>query len=183
MAMYLRYVLKKIRTYYLFKYKFKLKVCGAGTYFGRNIYIRNGSTSLGKNVYIGSNSRISLDNVKISDFTMLANNVSIIGGDYDFTQIGHPMCVLGKEFGIKKQQPVIIGADVWIGHGAVIMSGVHIGDGAIVGANAVVTKDIPKGEIWGGVPAKKIRMRFTEEDQLNEHLNALERFKINLWKF
>lgn len=181
--MYVRYLLKKLRTYYLYKYKHKLKICGLGTYFGRNVYIRDGSTSLGKNVYIGSNCRISSDNVTISDFTMLANNVSIIGGDYDFTQIGRPMCVLGKEFGIKKQQPVIIGADVWIGHGAVIMSGVRIGDCAIVGANAVVTKDIPKGEIWGGVPAKKIRNRFNEENHLKEHLKALESFEINLWNY
>lgn len=55
---------------------------------------------------------------------------------------------------------IVIGNDVWIGYEAVIMQGVHIGDGAIIGARAVVTKDIPPYTIVGGVPAKEIRKRF-----------------------
>ncbi len=58
---------------------------------------------------------------------------------------------------------IVIGNDVWIGYDAVIMSGVHIGDGAIIAARAVVTKDIPPYTIVGGVPAKQIRMRFDED--------------------
>lgn len=56
-----------------------------------------------------------------------------------------------------------IGNDVWIGYEAVIMSGVTIGDGAIIGTRAVVTKDVPPYTIVGGVPAKPIRKRFDEE--------------------
>lgn len=56
-----------------------------------------------------------------------------------------------------------IGNDVWIGYEAVILSGVTIGDGAIIGARAVVTKDVPSYTIVGGVPAKPIRKRFDEE--------------------
>lgn len=55
---------------------------------------------------------------------------------------------------------IIIGNDVWIGFEAVIMAGVHIGDGAIIGARAVVTKDVPPYTIVGGVPAREIRKRF-----------------------
>lgn len=55
---------------------------------------------------------------------------------------------------------IVIGNDVWIGYEAVIMSGVHIGDGAIIGTRAVVTKDVPPYTIVGGVPAKEIRKRF-----------------------
>lgn len=55
---------------------------------------------------------------------------------------------------------IVIGNDVWIGYEAVIMQGVHIGDGAIIGTRAVVTKDIPPYTIVGGVPAKEIRKRF-----------------------
>lgn len=55
---------------------------------------------------------------------------------------------------------IVIGNDVWIGYEAVIMAGVHIGDGAIIAAHAVVTKDVPPYTIVGGVPAKEIRKRF-----------------------
>lgn len=57
---------------------------------------------------------------------------------------------------------IIIGNDVWIGYEAVIMAGVTIGDGAIIGTRAVVTKDVPPYTIVGGVPAKPIRKRFDD---------------------
>lgn len=57
---------------------------------------------------------------------------------------------------------IVIGNDVWIGYEAVVMAGVHIGDGAIVAARAVVTKDVPPYTIVGGTPAKEIRKRFDE---------------------
>ena len=58
---------------------------------------------------------------------------------------------------------IIIGNDVWIGYDAVIMAGVHIGDGAIIGTRAVVTKDVEPYSIVGGVPAKGIRKRFAPD--------------------
>lgn len=58
---------------------------------------------------------------------------------------------------------IVIGNDVWIGYEAVIMSGVHIGDGAIIGTRAVVTKDVPPYTIVGGVPAKVIKKRYDED--------------------
>ena len=58
---------------------------------------------------------------------------------------------------------IVIGNDVWIGYEAVIMAGVHIGNGAIIAARAVVTKDVPPYTIVGGVPARPIRKRFTQE--------------------
>ena len=58
---------------------------------------------------------------------------------------------------------IVIGNDVWIGYEAVIMSGVTIGDGAIIGTRALVTKDVPPYTIVGGVPAKLLRKRFSEE--------------------
>ncbi len=80
---------------------------------------------------------------------------------------------------------IIIGNDVWIGFEAVIMAGVHIGDGAIIGSRAVVTKDIPPYTIVGGVPAREIRKRF--DPATVERLQALkwwnwpeERIRCNL---
>ena len=55
---------------------------------------------------------------------------------------------------------IVIGNDVWIGYEAVLLSGVKIGDGAIIGARAVVTKDVPPYTIVGGVPAKELQKRF-----------------------
>ena len=58
---------------------------------------------------------------------------------------------------------IVVGNDVWIGYEAVILSGVRIGDGAIIGARAVVTRDVPPYTIVGGVPAKEIKKRFDED--------------------
>nr|WP_326167031.1 CatB-related O-acetyltransferase [uncultured Oscillibacter sp.] len=62
-----------------------------------------------------------------------------------------------------KRGDIVIGNDVWIGYEAVILSGVTIGDGAIVGARSVVTRDVPPYTIVGGVPARPIRRRFGQE--------------------
>ncbi|MEQ8155344.1 MAG: CatB-related O-acetyltransferase [Clostridiaceae bacterium] len=71
---------------------------------------------------------------------------------------------------------IVIGNDVWIGFEAVIMSGVHIGDGAIVGTRALVTKDVPPYAVVGGVPAKIIKKRF--DDSIIEGL-----LKIKWWNW
>ena len=68
-----------------------------------------------------------------------------------------------KDILIKEQKAIIgetiIGNDVWIGVGVKILMGVTIGDGAVLGANSVITKDVPKNAIVGGVPAKIIKYR------------------------
>lgn len=84
---------------------------------------------------------------------------------------------------------ITVGNDVWIGYEAVILSGVTIGDGAIVGARSVVTKDVPPYTIVGGVPARPIRRRFGQEtadallalkwwdwplEKLSENLRAIQ---------
>lgn len=71
---------------------------------------------------------------------------------------------------------IVVGNDVWIGYEAVILAGVTIGDGAIVGARAVVTKDVPPYTIVGGIPAKPIRKRFS-----NETIHAL--LKMQWWNW
>ena len=84
----------------------------------------------------------------------------------------YPFPLFFEEWDLKKENvteswnnkgDIIIGNDVWIGYEAVIMSGVNIGDGAIIGTRAVVTKDVPPYTIVGGVPAKIIRKRFSNE--------------------
>ena len=84
----------------------------------------------------------------------------------------YPFPIFFEEWGLEKQAvttawdnkgDIILGNDVWVGYQAVILSGVTIGDGAIIGTRAVVTKDVPPYTIVGGVPAKPIRKRFSEE--------------------
>ena len=67
----------------------------------------------------------------------------------------------------------IIGNDVWIGFGAVVMSGVEISDGTIIAAGSVVTHDTEPYSIYAGVPAKKIRDRFESEEILKQHLEGI----------
>jgi acetyltransferase-like isoleucine patch superfamily enzyme len=85
---------------------------------------------------------------------MIAEYVSIRDNGHGFSGLDRPMRHQGYE-----TAPIRIGDDVWIGRGAVILKGVSIGDGAIVAANAVVTKDIPPFEIWAGIPARFLRRR------------------------
>ncbi|QUR46805.1 CatB-related O-acetyltransferase [Bacteroides xylanisolvens] len=91
----------------------------------------------------------------------------------------YPFPILFEEWQLDKKDiasawdnkgDIVIGNDVWIGYEAVIMAGVHIGNGAIVASRAVVTKDVPPYTIVGGMPAKEIRKRFDKDivDKLQE---------------
>lgn len=84
----------------------------------------------------------------------------------------YPFPLFWEEWGLDKSRvadawdnkgDILIGSDVWIGYEAVILAGVTIGDGAVIAARAVVTKDVPPYTIVGGVPARPIRRRFPEE--------------------
>lgn len=84
----------------------------------------------------------------------------------------YPFPIFYEEWGLNEKDitkawdnkgDIVIGNDVWIGYEAVILSGVQIGDGAIIGTRAVVTKNVPPYTIVGGVPAKPIRKRFSDE--------------------
>ena len=115
------------------------------------------------------------DRLKIGKFCSIA-----CGAKFLFTSGNHSMQSLStytfpifyEEWGLDAKDirsawdnkgDITIGNDVWIGYEAVILSGVTIGDGAIVGARAVVTKDVPPYTIVAGVPARPIRKRFDEE--------------------
>ena len=87
----------------------------------------------------------------------------------------YPFPIFYEEWGLKGENVtnawdnkgnIVVGNDVWIGYEAVILAGVTIGDGAIIGTRAVVTKDVPPYTIVGGVPAKPIRRRFPEETEV-----------------
>lgn len=87
--------------------------------------------------------------ISIDHDTNISSHVKLITGSHD---IDDPNFT--ADF-----RPIKIGHHCWIGTGAIILQGISIGDGAVIGAGAVVTKDVPAYEVWGGVPAKFIRKR------------------------
>ena len=118
---------------------------------------------------------VNKDKLKIGKFCSVA-----CGAKFLFTSANHtmkslstyPFPIFFEEWGLAGKDisnawdnrgDIVIGNDVWIGYEAVILSGVTIGDGAIIGTRAVVTKDVPPYTIVGGVPAKPIRKRFDDE--------------------
>ena len=108
--------------------------------------------------------------VTIGRYAMLAPNVSIVGADHLYDRPGVPIFFSGRP----PNPATVIGPDVWLGTGVVVMQGTTIGRGAIVAANAVVTKDVPPYEIWGGVPARKIADRFGDPEARRIHDEMLE---------
>lgn len=125
----------------------------------------NRCIELGNNVQFGPGCVIQCD-TQIGDYVLFAQNVALVGRDDHKTNLPTvPIWKSPRGDSLK----VIIGDDVWIGHGAVVMSGVVIGNGAVVAAGSVVTRDVPPYMIVGGNPAKIIRSRFTDEDQEMHH--------------
>ena len=94
------------------------------------------------------------ESIIIGNNVMIAQAVTIRDTDHAFDSLLTPMC----EQGITTS-PVLINDNVWVGHSAIILKGVTIGTGAVVAANAVVTRDVPPYSIVGGVPAKVIGWR------------------------
>ncbi len=130
------------------------------------------------------------DKLHIGKFCMIASGVEFIMNganhlvesvsSYPFHIFGHDWsnAMEGKSFPQKGN--IVIGNDVWIGYKATIMAGVHIGNGAIIGANSVVIKDVPAYSIVGGNPAKVIRLRH-EPDQI-AHLQKIQWWHWDLEK-
>lgn len=129
------------------------------TQFGTNVNIERNAV-FSSELEIGNNSGIGIDcevygPVTIGNNVMMGPEVVIYTSGHKHDRIDIPM----MEQGSSETQPVIIGNDVWIGRRAIIMPGVTIGDGVIVGAGAVVTKNIEPYMVAVGVPAKAIKSR------------------------
>lgn len=127
---------------------------------------------IGKGTYIGKKGEFY--NTEIGRFCSIGKFVKIIVGRHPLNYVStHPAFYsLKYQAGFtlvdkKKYDESIkftkIGNDVWIGDHVLIMSGIEIGDGAVIAAGSVVTKNIMPYEIWGGIPAKKIKDRFNPQ--------------------
>ncbi|MCL2371631.1 CatB-related O-acetyltransferase, partial [Candidatus Saccharibacteria bacterium] len=115
------------------------------------------------------------EGIEIGSFCAFAPNVSILGSnhDYNYTALQysfythffdqcHPSFRVSRTRAGSKGK-ITIGSDVWLGQNVVVLGGVNIGNGAIVGANAVVTKDVAPYTLVAGVPAKEIKKRFSDD--------------------
>ena len=117
---------------------------------------------IGKYTYIGK--RGGITKAVIGNYCTIGDNVYIGQGEHNYKQValsGQLYSFNSYEEYTKKE--CIIGNDVWIGVGAIILRGVTIGNGAVIGANSVVTKDIPPYAVAVGSPARVVKYRFSEE--------------------
>lgn len=133
-------------------------VLGDGVHLSRGVTIiaQGGVVELGEKVFIGEWSTITAkQRVVLGERALVAERVTIRDQDHDtHGPPGVPIAEAGFHV-----SPVLIGDDVWLAAGSVVLRGVQIGDGAVVAANAVVVDDVPAGTMVGGVPARTIGVR------------------------
>lgn len=141
------------------RFKYSLKNVDSTFYISGKVNVLSKDLIAGKYAFLAGGCTIP-PRVTIGKYSMLAPNVSILGGDHNFNDPSKPIIFSGR--------PVMpyttIGDDVWIGANVLIKAGVTIGNGSIVATGSVVTKNIPAYSIFGGNPAKLIRMRFNEKE-------------------
>ena len=121
--------------------------------------------------------------IKIGNFTSIAHNVTIIEYNHNLNKLSTSF--LGKKLSGRSfvndtwsKGPIEIGNDMWIGAGSSVLSGVRIGNGAVIGANSIVNTDVPDYAIVAGNPAKIIRYRFS--DDIIDKLNEIEWYNLDL---
>jgi acetyltransferase-like isoleucine patch superfamily enzyme len=125
------------------------------------IWQKGPSILIGNAVFIGTNCEFNIrKGITIGDHANIASGCHFV--DHDHGTSGYDL--VGAQNGIEKK--ITIGVDVWLGCNVIVLKGVDIGSGAIVGAGAVVTKSIPRNEIWAGIPARRIGARVFKNDEL-----------------
>ncbi len=147
-------LLKKLRGWH---YSSLLAHAGSNLRIAEGVIIYNPSmVSVGDNCYIGTGAQLYPWNEKITigDNVLIAAGVRMITRKHGFAEAVRPMSEQGYD-----NAPIVIEDDVWIGFQAIVLPNVTIGRGSIVGAGAVVTRDVEPFSIVGGVPARLIRKR------------------------
>lgn len=137
--------------------KLMLKSCGKGVNIEQGA-VFSARTSLGDYSGIGVNARIN-GSCTIGSCVMMGSDVVVITRNHAFSRTDIPMMHQGFE----EEQPVVIEDDVWIGDRVIILPGVRVGQGSILAAGAVVSRDVEPYTIVGGVPARVIGRRREEE--------------------
>ena len=116
---------------------------------------RKNTIKVGDDFFMGNFCHLA-SNLHVGDNVMFASFVACVGGDHKIDRISTTI----NKSGLDTLKTTYIGNDVWVGHGAIIIHGVRLGEGCVVAAGSVVTKDIPNYAIFGGNPARLIRYRY-----------------------
>ncbi|WP_417885240.1 acyltransferase [Zunongwangia sp.] len=130
---------------------------------------------IGNHVSIGYNANFiaSIAKIYIGDHVMFAPNVTIRGGDHRIDIMGRYIDTVTDEEKLpENDKDVVFVGDTWIGTNVTILKGVTIGRGAVIAAGALVINDVPAYAVFGGVPGKVLKYRFTKE-QIIEHEQLL----------
>ncbi len=136
-----------------------------------------------KNILIGNNVSIGpyalfwslFAKIYIEDNVLIGPKVTIITGDHRTDVVGKHVIDIGENEKLQENdKDVVIENGAWIGANVTILKGVRIGKDSIIAAGSVVTKDVESYSVYAGVPAKKIKDRFTEND-LKEHIRLLQK--------
>lgn len=126
----------------------------------------NKDIQFGREVQLGADCLIECD-IQFGNFVLVAQRVAFIGRrDHRFDLPGQSIWTAPR--GVSEK--TIVGNDVWIGHGAVILGGVTIGDGAVIAAGSLVCRDVPPCTIVGGNPARFLKKRFDDLKDETIHL-------------
>lgn len=122
---------------------------------GCKLRVHEGEVEIGAKTVLGQECTISaFQHVSIGRECILADRVMLIDFDHGVVEVDRPI----REQGIYKRD-VRVGHNCWLGYGACILRGVTVGDNAIVGTSAVVTRDVPENAVVAGIPARVLRMR------------------------
>jgi acetyltransferase-like isoleucine patch superfamily enzyme len=136
---------------------------GDNVVINKNVTIWVGSLTLGNNIQINPNTCI-YGRVIIGSNVMIAPNCMIASGNHGMEITGEPMIAQKST----SKGPIRIGDDVWIASNSVLLDGVNVGNGAIVGAGSVVTKDVPPMAVVVGNPARVISYRCDKSQALTQ---------------
>lgn len=154
----------------------RITACGKDVHISHDIKLYGRDITIGDHVIIGAGAVLMCTRqpIRIGDHVMFGPGVTVITGDHRMDCVGVYMSDLKDADKLPENDaPVVFEGDNWIGANATILKGVTVGEGAVVAAGALVTKDVAPYTIVGGVPARYIKDRFTPEE-LTRHKELLQ---------
>lgn len=166
-----RQIANRLRTFIIFNVMYR-----GGIKYNGMVRVSRGTKFWAKDIIIGNNVQFGTDcsimNPSVfHNNILLASKVSFVGRYDHVTNIPGQLIWDGEP---GYNEPITVEDDVWIGYGATVMAGVTLGKGCVIAVGAVVTKDVPPCEVWGGVPARKLHDRFKSTEEKMLHLSYLQ---------